>query len=92
MPDTMLVTTIGRASAREKVTVRGTVSSIQVEPHDAAPRLTARIDDGSGAMDAVFLGRREIAEVAPGAVLTLTGVTAEGPARMRMVNPWIEQR
>jgi len=58
---------------RSVVRIRGRVIAIQVEPLDAPPKLTARLADKSGRIDAVFLGRRSIPGIEPGAVVDMEG-------------------
>ncbi|WP_084078181.1 OB-fold nucleic acid binding domain-containing protein [Demequina sp. NBRC 110057] len=78
---------IADAAAREVVTLAGRVVALQVEPHDAAPQLTARIDDGTGRIDAVFMGRRVIPGIEAGVQLTIEGRISDADARPRIYNP-----
>ncbi|MFV0286477.1 MAG: OB-fold nucleic acid binding domain-containing protein [Demequina sp.] len=78
---------IADATAREVVTVAGRVVALQVEPHDAAPRLTARIDDGTGRIEAVFMGRRAIPGIEAGAQVTIEGRVSDAEALPRIYNP-----
>ncbi|WP_084130510.1 OB-fold nucleic acid binding domain-containing protein [Demequina sp. NBRC 110055] len=78
---------IADAAAREVVTVAGRIASLQVEPHDAAPKLTARLDDGSGRIDAVFMGRRAIPGIEAGAQITVSGRVSDAEATPRIYNP-----
>ncbi|GIG54682.1 OB-fold nucleic acid binding domain-containing protein [Demequina activiva] len=87
-----VATPIRELNAREMATVEGRVVAITVEPHDAAPRLTARIDDGTGRIDAVFMGRRSIAGIEPGARVSVAGRVCEADAALRLFNPRFEIR
>ena len=78
---------IADAVAREVATVSGRIVSLQVEPHDAAPQLTARLDDGTGRIDAVFMGRRAIPGIEAGAHVTLKGRVSHAEAMPRIYNP-----
>lgn len=69
------------------MTVHGRVASVRVEPGDAAPCLTARVQDDTGVIDAVFMGRREILGIEPGAVIDLQGRVSAGESTSRMYNP-----
>lgn len=89
---TTTTTPIADLHAREVVTVEGRITAITVEPKDAAPRLTARIDDGTGRVDAVFMGRRAIAGIEPGARVSLTGRLCDAEAALRLYNPRFEIR
>ncbi|MFW7415265.1 OB-fold nucleic acid binding domain-containing protein [Demequina sp. SO4-18] len=83
-------TPISDLRPREVVAVAGRVVSIQVEPRDAAPTLTARVDDGTGRVEAVFMGRRAIAGVEPGARIRLEGRVCSTDALPRLYNPRFE--
>lgn len=69
------------------VTVHGRVASVRVEPGDATPCLTARIQDDTGVIDAVFMGRREILGIEPGTVIDIEGRVSAGEAIPRIYNP-----
>ncbi len=84
------VVEIKAAAPRTLVGVEGRVMSVTVSPADAPPTLVARIDDGTGAMDAVFMGRREVPGIEPGGRIRLHGrVTADEQAP-RIFNPRYE--
>lgn len=57
----------------EQVTVSGTVSSVDIRPEGSAPALEVRIDDGSGQVFIVWLGRRRIPGVHEGRQLVVHG-------------------
>lgn len=76
---------------RDVVRVSGRVASVQVQPHDAPPAFTARLEDGSGGrLDAVFMGRREVPGIAPGVHLAVEGRVCETEAVPRVYNPRYE--
>lgn len=81
---------IGAAQPRQLVKVAGTVIAIQVEPKDGAPVLTARLDDGTGRLDAVFMGRRAIPGVEPGQRMSVEGRLATGQGTALIYNPKYE--
>lgn len=81
------VVRIENATARTLVTVKGRIVALRVEPRDAAPQLTARIDDGTGRLDAVFMGRREIPGIEAGAMVTFHGRVSDAEALPRIFNP-----
>jgi len=85
-------TTISDAKVRDVATIEGRIISITVEPQDAAPRLTARIDDGTGRVDAIFMGRRAIAGIEPGARVLVAGRLCEAESAPRLYNPRFELR
>ena len=67
------VSSIAIARPREVATVAGRVASIEVQPHDASPSLSVHIGDGTGVVEAIFLGRRDIPGLTPGAHVTVSG-------------------
>ena len=72
-PSSSDVTRIADAAVRQHVTVAGKIISVTVNPKNAPPALTARVEDSSGSIDAVFVGRRGIAGIEPGRAVTVTG-------------------
>jgi len=85
-------TPIGELRARAIETTGGRVSYVEVSPHDAPARLTVRVVDGSGAIDCVFLGRRMIAGLEPGATVGLVGRVAPTSDVPVIFNPRYELR
>ncbi len=75
-----------RAIAR----LRGRIVSIEVEPLDAPPQLTVRIQDSWGRLDAIFMGRRSIPGIEPGAVVAVEGRVCESESIPRLFNPKYE--
>jgi len=65
----------------------GRVHSVRVQPWGSAPSLEATIKDGKGVLTLVFLGRREVGGIAPGTVLTATGVVGTHRNHPAMLNP-----
>ena len=68
----------------------GVLRSVTFPPGAAAPELTAELYDGTGSVDLVWLGRREIPGIEPGRRLTATGTLCRPePERVRpvMYNP-----
>ncbi|WP_062378179.1 OB-fold nucleic acid binding domain-containing protein [Demequina pelophila] len=87
MIDTVAIDSLqGRDVAR----VKGRVVAIQVEPSDVAPAFTVRIDDGSGRVDAVFMGRREVPGIEPGRWLAVEGRICATESLPRLYNPRYE--
>ncbi|MDQ1424140.1 MAG: hypothetical protein QOD72_1638 [Acidimicrobiaceae bacterium] len=60
---------------------------MRVQPWGAAPSLEATITDGTGEITLVFLGRREVGGVRPGAVIAAGGVVGMQQNRPAMLNP-----
>lgn len=85
-----VVQPIADVRPRDVARVSGRVVSVQVQPHDAPPAFTARLEDGSGRLDAVFMGRREVPGIAPGVHLSVEGRVCETEAVPRVYNPRYE--
>lgn len=83
---------IAEAVPRKSAQVRGRVVAVRVEPSDAPPQFTVQIDDGTGRLDAVFLGRRFIPGIEPGARVSLEGTVCASRALPKMFNPRYELR
>lgn len=84
------VAPIAEARARQIVRVAGRVTALTVQPEGDAPRLRATVSDGTGQIDAVFLGRRAIPGLEPGREIVLEGrVYERGPERC-LFNPAYE--
>jgi RecG-like helicase len=86
------VTRIGDAKPRQEVTVAGEITSLRIVPRAGTPSLEATVNDGSGSLVVVWTGRRNIAGVAPGKRLVLSGRGApQGPGgRLTVFNPRYE--
>lgn len=81
--------TIGTISRRDRATVTGTVHSVAVPPKSQRPEIRVELYDGSGILELIWLGRRSIVGVEPGAYLTVHGRVAcvGGNDRLVMYNP-----
>ena len=69
------------------VRVRGQVRSVRVAPQRDAPTFEAVVDDGTGTLLAVFLGRREVAGVNVGTRVEITGTAGVHQNRLAILNP-----
>jgi len=81
---------IADALPRATVRVTGRVVAVRIEPKDAPPSFGVQLDDGTGRLDAVFMGRRAIPGIEPGAVVELEGTVCATRALPRMFNPRYE--
>ena len=61
---------------RQPVRIVGEVRSVRIVPRAGAASLEATVQDGRGAVTAVFLGRRKIAGLSPGRRVLLEGVVS----------------
>lgn len=81
---------VARCQERSLVTVLGTVRALTLRPRAGAPSLEVELYDGSGTVTLIWLGRREIAGIAPGKQLRATGrITSDGSRRV-IFNPRYE--
>jgi hypothetical protein len=87
VPTPIDATPLGAVPLRARVRVVGRVRSMRVQPWGAAPSLEATITDGTGEITLVFLGRREVGGVRPGAVISAEGVVGIQRNRPAMLNP-----
>ncbi|WP_296664387.1 OB-fold nucleic acid binding domain-containing protein [Demequina sp.] len=78
---------ISEVQPREVARVAGRVVAIQVEPSDAPPAFTVRLEDATGRIDAVFMGRRDVPGIGPGARLELEGRVCATDSVPRLYNP-----
>ena len=83
---------IANVRYRDHVRVAGRVRSVRVAPMNEAPTLELEIDDGTAAISAVFLGRRQLAGVGVGSKLVLEGRIGLHRQRLAMLNPVYELR
>lgn len=81
---------IADAEPRKTARVAGRVAAVRVEASDAPPQFAIQIDDGSGRMDAIFMGRRSVPGIEPGAHVALEGTVCASESLLRMFNPRYE--
>jgi amino acid transporter len=85
--DAESITAIGEVRWRDHVRVRGQVRSVRVAPQRDVPTLEWAIDDGSGTLLAVFLGRRDLAGVKVGSRVEVAGTAGVHQNRLAILNP-----
>jgi DNA/RNA endonuclease YhcR with UshA esterase domain len=66
--------------------------SVVLRPRQGVQALEAELYDGSGTVDLVWLGRREIAGIDPGRRLKVEGLVCTRDGRRSMFNPRYELR
>ena len=72
-------TAISECCMGERVTVAGTLRTVTLRPVGGVPALEAGLYDGSANLHVVWLGRRRIAGVVPGASMVVHGrLTSQG--------------
>jgi amino acid transporter len=85
--DTSTVTPIADVRWRDMVRVKGQVHSVRVAPQRDAPTFECVIDDGTGTLLAVFLGRRDVAGLKVGTRVEVTGAAGVHQNRLAILNP-----
>jgi hypothetical protein len=86
------VTPIGEARARVRARFEGEIRRIRIQPLAAVPTLVVMLDDGTGRVSALFMGRRGIAGVECGRRLAIEGTPVAGERGLTLYNPAYELR
>jgi hypothetical protein len=80
-------TSIADAPDRERVTLRGSLRTVTLRPRAGVPALEAELNDGSGVITVVWLGRRRIAGIEPGRAIEVEGRIGAYDGVRLMYNP-----
>ena len=83
---------IEQLADRQVVTVYGHLKSVTLAPRAGTPTIEAALYDGSGVVTLVWLGRRKIAGIRPGANLVARGRVSCHDGRRAIYNPRYELR
>lgn len=83
-------TAVADLEDRRRAQVSGVLRSVTLRPRQTVPALEAELYDGSGSLDVVWLGRREIAGIEPGRRARLEGLVCIQHGRRTMYNPRYE--
>ncbi|WP_068253968.1 OB-fold nucleic acid binding domain-containing protein [Janibacter corallicola] len=75
---------------RQVITVAGSIASVTLRPRATVPALVAEVYDGSATVQLVWLGRRRIRGIDPGAYLKATGLLCHPGAVPTIYNPAYE--
>jgi hypothetical protein len=78
---------IGSVTERQRVRIAGRVHALRVQPWSGQPTLECTIVDGTGRITVVFLGRRRIAGIEPGARLVVDGMVGTRAGQQVILNP-----
>lgn len=81
---------IAEAPDRERVRLRGTITTVTLRPRGGVPALEAELGDGSGVITIVWLGRRRIAGIGPGRAISVQGRIGVAGGHRVMFNPRYE--
>ncbi len=82
-------TAIGEVSWRQRVTVQGRVKSVQLGA-TAGRSLEVLVDDGTGGLRLLFMGRTRIPGIAAGSIIRATGRVGEYREHLAIANPKYE--
>ena len=83
-------TTIADAADRERIRVRGTLRTVTMRPRGGVPALEAELFDGTDVVTVVWLGRRQITGIAPGAPIEVQGRIGRYDGVRTIFNPRYE--
>lgn len=72
---------------REVVTLAGRITAVTVRPRATTPALVAQVYDGSVSVQLVWLGRRRIHGIEPGAHVKVTGLLCRPNGVPTIYNP-----
>jgi amino acid transporter len=75
---------------RQRVVVEGRVRTLRVQPLAGTSTLECVVEDDTGALSLVFLGRSKVAGIDIGTRLRATGVAGEHRGRLALINPVYE--
>ena len=81
------VTPMGEARARVRARFEGQIRRIRVQPQAAVPMLEVVLQDDTGRVSALFMGRRGIAGVQCGGRLAIEGTPVAGERGLTLYNP-----
>ena len=86
-------TRISDVEARKYITVAGEITSVRIVPKtDGSPWLEATVKDGTGALVAMWTGRRRMPGIRTGRRLRLSGrgAPSDNANRLKILNPEYE--
>lgn len=81
---------IQRARIRERVHLRGTIQAITLSPEEEHRRLDVELDDGTGNITLVWMGRRLIPGIDVGRTIDVWGTLTISDGRRVIFNPSYE--
>lgn len=80
---------IGSVQPRQAVRVGGLVVDARLRPWVGGEVFECVLDDGTGKLTLAFLGRRSVAGIGPGALLSADGVVGTHRGRLLLLNPLV---
>ncbi|QHO90793.1 nucleotide-binding protein [Actinomyces sp. 432] len=75
---------------RRRAHVSGVLRAVTYRPASAKPVLVGQLDDGTGVVNLIWIGRRAIVGIEPGARLRAEGMVVSGRTRPSIYNPLYE--
>ncbi|MFC7406109.1 OB-fold nucleic acid binding domain-containing protein [Georgenia alba] len=79
---------VAEVTVRRPARVAGTVTALTYQPKGRSPSMAARLSDGTGSIELIFLGRRDVPGIAPGRRLVAEGtVTSSTGGGTAIFNP-----
>lgn len=82
--------TVAEAPDRERVRIEGTLQTVTLRPRGGVPALEAELDDGTGVITLIWLGRRRIVGVGPGRRVAVEGRIGRHEGTRVLYNPRYE--
>ncbi len=77
---------------RQQVCLVGTLRMVTFRPHAGVPALEAELWDGTGTVNVIWLGRRQIPGISPGRTIKLRGRITTLQGHRAIYNPIYELR
>jgi hypothetical protein len=84
------VTPMGTARARVRGRFEGQIRRIRIQPQAAVPTLEILLEDASGRISALFMGRRGIAGIECGGRLAIEGTPVASERGLTLYNPFYD--
>jgi RecG-like helicase len=75
---------------REPAEVEGRVRSVCIQPRAGVATLEATLWDDTGGVTVVWLGRRHVNGIRPGATIRVSGVLGDHHGKLAFLNPTTE--
>jgi hypothetical protein len=82
-----VVTPMAEARARVRARFEGQIRRIRIQPQAAVPMLEVVLEDDTGRVSALFMGRRGIAGVQCGGRLAIEGTPVASERGLTLYNP-----
>jgi hypothetical protein len=86
------ITAVADARARVRARFEGDVRRIRIHSLAAVPTLEVQLDDGTGRISALFMGRRGISGIECGRRLAIEGTPVAGERGLTLYNPAYDLR